>query len=65
MINAVAHLAFVDWDSAMMVSVTQESPADSPEYYSALIEDVDCGFLVTLRGLLKTGLADQPTEPAD
>jgi sugar-specific transcriptional regulator TrmB len=61
----VAHLTFVDWDSAMMVSVTQESPADTPEYHSTLIEGVDCGFLITLRELLKTSLAEQPSSLGD
>ncbi|WP_436934189.1 TrmB family transcriptional regulator [Halovenus marina] len=54
----VVHLAFIDWSSAMMVSKTQPTPADPPQYHGTLIQDVECGFIITLRTLLRDALDD-------
>ena len=60
---SVAHLTFVDWDAAMMVSVTQPTPAAPAEYHGTLIEGVECGFVITLRNVLRSALEESSAPP--
>lgn len=60
---SVAHLAFVDWDAAMMVSVIQPTPAAPAEYHGTLIEGVECGFIITLRNVLRSALEEADVPP--